>query len=100
MDSDVEALRERVRRRASGSAAPAAAAEADAGLGEEAAREGLRRRERSAHEKRCQMSLRTIICILTRCRRTNASAISDSHLEYIPWYSSASILRKRARKAG
>ena len=46
---------------ASESAALAAAAEADARLGEENAREGFRRRERTANEKNCPMSLRTII---------------------------------------
>ena len=51
IDSDVVASRERVQRRASGSAALAAAAEADAHPGEETAREGLRRPERSANEK-------------------------------------------------
>ena len=60
-DSDVEASRERVRRRASGSAAPAAAAEVDAHPGGETAREGLRRLERSAKANKCDMSLRTII---------------------------------------
>lgn len=51
-DSDVEASREDVRRRASGSAAPSGTAEADALLGEETTREGLGRPERSASEKK------------------------------------------------
>ena len=50
----------RHRTRASGSSAPAAATEADARPGEETARESLRRRERSASEKKCQMSQRLI----------------------------------------
>ena len=61
VDSGVEASRKRVRRRASGSAAPTAAAEVDARPGEETARKGFRRRKRSANKGKCQMSLRTII---------------------------------------
>ena len=63
MDSQAEPSRERMRRRASGSAAPAAAAEADAHPGEETAREGFHRRERSAIKKKCQLSLTAIIGI-------------------------------------
>ena len=61
VESDVEASPERLRRGPSGSAAPSAAAEAGARPGEETARVGLRRRERSANEKKCQISPRTII---------------------------------------
>ena len=50
MNSDVQASREHVRRRASESAAPIARAEADARPGEETAREGIHRRERTANE--------------------------------------------------
>ena len=63
VDSHVEASRQRVRRRTSGSTAPVAADEADARPGEKNTLEGLRRRERPANEKKCQMSLRTIIGI-------------------------------------
>ena len=54
----------RAHRRASGSAALAAAVEADSRPGYETAREGLRRRERSANQNKCQNSLRTITGIV------------------------------------
>lgn len=82
-DPGVEALRERVRRRASGSAAPAAAAEVGASPGEECAREGLRRRERSANEKKYQMSLRTIISIFTYHTSTAQDTRRHGHHRYL-----------------
>ena len=68
----------RPRTSACGSAAPTAGAEADAHPGEETAREGLRRRERSARDKTGQMSLRTIIGIFTAVLRTRKSLVAGN----------------------
>ena len=63
-----------MRRGASGSAAPAAAAEVVGRPGEETAQEGLRRRERSANEKKCQTSLRTIVGYTYICKGASSAA--------------------------
>ena len=52
---------------ASGSATPAMAGEAGARL-EETAQKGGQRRERSANEKKCQTSVRTMIGVFVRLR--------------------------------
>lgn len=61
VDSDVEASRKRIH-----GAGRYSAAEADARPGEKIAGEGFRRRERSAKEKKHQMSLGTVIGVFTR----------------------------------
>ena len=67
----------RDRCRASGWAAPAVTAEAHACLGEETEREGFRRRERFAKEKKCQVSQKTATGIFSSKEAGMYAAVMD-----------------------